>query len=220
MAHWQGFYTTAQVAHLTGIPLETLYRWKRQDVIRPSARVEDATTGAVIDEGYSYADLTIIRILRALRERQLDLRSAVIALRHLYARLGPPENGWADAQVFITNRRIFVVAPDGWPMTDATRLGQTVETRLMGDLLDELRDLGRGQSIVVAREYRAYVQIDPEVMLGRPVIRGTRVPTAMVASLMERYHNIDTVAKLYRPIKREAIVAAYRYEQSLNALAA
>ena len=60
----------------------------------------------VID-GYSYADLTISKILRALRKDQLDLRHAGIALRHLWERLGPPDKGWADANVYIEGNKIY-----------------------------------------------------------------------------------------------------------------
>src|SRR5450759_3388636 len=93
LAEWQGFYNSAQVSRLAGVPRSTLAEWRRRGIIRPSLRrVEN---GLVVDEGYSYADLTLIRIIRALRQRQLTFKSAVTALRHLTERLGPLSKGWA-----------------------------------------------------------------------------------------------------------------------------
>ena len=78
MPAWQGFYSTPQVARLAQVPLQTLYDWKARKIISPSMRVMDGNKQVL--DGYSYADLTIIKILRALREDKLDLRHAGIAL--------------------------------------------------------------------------------------------------------------------------------------------
>ena len=40
--------------------MSTLYSWKKRGVIAPSVEVVDKD-GYVVDEGYSYADLTIIK---------------------------------------------------------------------------------------------------------------------------------------------------------------
>jgi len=98
MAEWQGFYTTAQVSRLSGVPVGTLNEWRRRGIIRPSLQLVEA--GLVADEGYSYADVTLIRILRALRKRQLDFDSAGKALQHMYECLGLPSRGWANERVY------------------------------------------------------------------------------------------------------------------------
>ena len=88
MAEWQGFYSTSQVARLARVPRSTLYDWKVRGILKPSVWVMDGDK--VVDEGYSYADLTIIRLSRAIRDNKLNMRSVCVALRHLVDRFGQP----------------------------------------------------------------------------------------------------------------------------------
>ncbi len=167
---WQGFYSTAQVSRLARIPVSTLYEWRRRGIIRPSLELIEG--GLVADEGYSYSDLTLVRIIKALRDRQLDFDSAARAIFHMYERLGPPDRGWANEKVYIVGNRIYVDRPDEWKVTDATELGQKVMEMLFGDLFEELREGDEESSIIVPPQFRKYVQVKPEVMGGEPVMLG------------------------------------------------
>ena len=165
-------------------------------------------------EGYSYADLTLVRILKALRDKKLNFEGVGNALRHLYERLGPPSKGWAKEHVYVDGGHIFVDRPDNWEVTaDA---GQKVAELMFGDLFDELRDLEEGTSLVVPSQFRNSVQIDPLIMGGEPVIRGTRLPTATVATMLERYKSLGKLAQLYKPIPREKLEKAVEYERYLD----
>lgn len=214
MAEWQGFYSTPQVARLAQIPLTTLYDWKSRGIISPSVHVMDGKNKIL--DGYSYADLTIIKILRALREDKLNLRHAGIALRHLWDRLGQPSHGWADAQVFIVGSRIYAVKQDEWKTTVATQFGQKIETRLFGDLVDILQEPEEEGSILIPKDYHAYVEIDPTIMGGQPVVHGTRVPTSILGMLRAQGRTVTELAKLYFPIPRKTIVKAIEYEAFLD----
>jgi len=211
---WQGFYSTAQVARLARVPVSTLYEWRQRGIIAPSVQV--LSKDEVADQGYSYADLTIIRMLRLLRDDRIDLTSAGIALRHLYERLGPPSRGWADAHVYFVGRRIYAFRPDEWDTTDATHFGQKIETRLFGDMFEELRSLEEGASILVPQEFRQSVEITPDVMGGEPVVRGTRVPTALVRSLADKGKTLTAIVRLYHPIPKTDIERAIAYERYLD----
>ena len=211
---WQGFYSTSQVSRLTRIPLRTLYDWKSRGIIKPSIQLMDNDLVAL--DGYSYADLTIIKILRALREDQIDLSSAGIALRHLWERLGPPSHGWADAHVYLVGNRIYAEKQDEWETTAATQFGQKVETRLFGDLFHELKEQEEEGSILVPKDFRTFVDINPEVMGGQPVVRGTRVPTSILAILKAKGKSIKELARLYNPIPGVTIEKAIAYEDFLD----
>jgi len=211
---WQGFYTIAQVARLALIPRRTLYDWRQRRIITPS--LEIVVGEEVVDYGYSYADLTIIKIMRLLREDRLDLTSVGIALRHLYDRLGPPSRGWAEAHVYIAGRKIYAELPDEWQTTTATQFGQKVETRLFGEMFSLLRDQEEEGAILIPNEYLQHVEINPNVMGGEPVIRGTRVPTSILAMLSKKGRSLDDIATLYRPIARETIAKAIEYERFLD----
>jgi uncharacterized protein (DUF433 family) len=212
---WQGFYTSSQVSRLTGVPLATLNEWRRRKIVRPSLQL--VQEDLIADEGYSYADVTLIRVLRALREHRLTFDSAGKALRHMYERLGPPGRGWANERVYVEGNRIYVDRPhDEWGATDATQLGQKVEPILFGDLFEELRQMDEGASILVPSKFQQYVQINPAVMGGEPVIRNTRVPTAVVRVMLQKYKTVDRLARIYRTISKEALSKALEYEAYLD----
>ncbi len=218
MTEWQGFYSTPQVSRLARVPVSTLYSWKKRGVIAPSVEVVDKD-GYVVDEGYSYADLTIIKIMRALREDRLDLTSVGIALRHMYERLGPPNEGWSDASVFIVGRKIFAERSDEWRTTSATGFGQKVDTRLFGELFPTLREQEEEGSILVPRDYTAYVEIDPRVMGGQPVVRNTRIPTSMFPILLAKGKSIEDLTRLYHPLSRSIIEKIVEFEKYLDSAA-
>ncbi|MBA7619221.1 hypothetical protein ES703_26558 [subsurface metagenome] len=211
---WKGFYSTPQVSRLARVPLSTLYDWKSRGIIRPSILLKD--NDLVVLDGYSYADLTIIKILRALREDQIELSSAGIALKHLWERLGPPSRGWADAHVYLVGKRIYAEKQDEWETTAATQFGQKVEPRMFGDLFQELKEQEEEGSILVPRDFRAVVEINPEVMGGQPVVRGTRVPTSILATLKAKGKSIKELARLYALIPKGTIEKVIAYENFLD----
>ncbi len=211
---WKGFYSTPQVSRLARVPLRTLYDWKSRGIIRPSVLVKD--NDLVVLDGYSYADLTIIKILRALREDQIDLSSAGIALKHLWERLGPPSRGWADTHVYLVGKRIYAEKQDEWETTAATQFGQKVEPRVFGDLFQELKEQEEEGSILVPKDFRAVVEINPEVMGGQPVVRGTRVPTSILATLKSKGKSIKELARLYTLIPKGNIQKVIAYENFLD----
>jgi len=214
MAEWHGFYSGVQVARIAQIPTRTLYEWKSRGIIAPSIQVMD--NALKVMDGYSYADLTIIKILRALREDQLDLKHAAIALRHLWERLGPPDRGWADAHVYLVGNKIYAEKQDEWETTAATQFGQKVEARLFGDLFEELKRNEEKGGLLVPLDYQKAVEINPDVMGGQPVIRGTRVPTSILAMLKKQGKSVQELARLYFPIPEQTIDKGIEYEEFLD----
>jgi uncharacterized protein (DUF433 family) len=207
--NWQGFYSASQVSRLASVPRRTLYAWKKRGIIAPSVRIIDAEGRE--DEGYSYADLAIIKLLRALRVRQLNLRSVVTALRHLYDRFGPPTiTSWDKAHVYVVNKDVYAQKPDDWDTTLATRGGQKAEMRVLGELFEE------EAALLVPRSFTEYVEINLEVMEGQPVVRDTRVPTFMLAMMFEQGTSIDELAQFYSPIPARAIERAIAFEKTLD----
>ena len=213
-SEWQGFYSTSQVSRLARVPRSTLYDWKIRGILKPSVRVMDGDN--IVDEGYSYADLTIIRLSRALRDKKLNMRSVCTALRHLIERFGHPDKGWFDVHVYIANNSVYGERPDPWDVTEGTRGGQRVETRLFGDVFDILRDMEEGGDILIPQGFSQCIAIKPNVMGGDPVIKNTRIPTATIAAKQRQGTSIDRLAQLYAPVPRICIEKAIDYEKCLN----
>lgn len=211
---WQGFYSTGQVARIARIPRRTLYSWKSKDIVKPSVVVMEGEE--VIDEGYSYADLTVIRLIRAIRDKKLNLRSASVALRHLVDRFGTLNKGWFDVHVYIANNNVYAERLDEWEVTTATHHGQKIETRLFGDVFDILRDMDEDGDILLPKGFSHCISIKPNVMNGEPVIKNTRVPIASIAAKFHQGVSLDRLAELYTPISRLCIEKAVEYEDYLN----
>ena len=167
MDEWQGFYSTSQVSRLARIPRSTLYAWKAKNILKPSVRIMEGDE--VIEEGYSYADLTILRLSRAIRDNKLNMRSVCIALRHLIDRFGHPNQGWFDVHVYIANNHVYAERVDGWEVTAADKGGQKVESRLFDDVFDILREMDEGGDILLPKGYSQCITINPGVMGGEPV---------------------------------------------------
>ena len=208
--NWEGFYSTAQVSRLAGLPRRTLYDWKARGVIAPTVQLID-DTGMLVDEGYSYADLAIIKLMRGLRTRRLNLKSVAITLRHLYERFGPPTRvGWADSHVYIVGKDVFAQRPDEWDTTVATGHGQRAEMRVLGELFEE------EAAILIPKEFTAYVEINLNVMGGQPVIQNTRILTSTIAMMFEQGVSLSELETLYEPIPREIINKVIEYEKALD----
>lgn len=207
-----GFYTATQVARIARIPLSTLYEWQRKGIIKPTlvAVVGDAE----IDAGYSYADLTFIRILRELREGNISFDSAATAVAHLYDRFGPPGPRWAKAKVYVDRRNIFAERPDNWGVTAAHMGGQVVEERLLGDYIEGLRE--SEEAVLLPRYYRRHVQISPNIMTGLPVVRGTRLPTSVVAEFADRGESPAMIKRHFPFLSLTQIRRAIEYERFLD----
>jgi uncharacterized protein (DUF433 family) len=57
----------------------------------------------------------------------------------------------------------------------------------------------------------ARVQINPRVMLGKPVIRGTRIPVELILRKLSEGASEATLIDAYPSLTREDIHAAMRY---------
>lgn len=209
-SRWDGFYSIDAVSRLTLIPLSTLRRWRRDGIIGPSIIVGDPEKPEA--EGYSYADVTVIRMVRAIRQDRFDFHTAAIALWHLCERFGPPRE-WRDAKVYFTDKYVFAEQPDTWSVTEATQRGQATMTDLFGDLFEQLRASEQAGDILIPAQFREWVSIDPDVMSGEPVVRGTRAPTSLFVALRRKGHSVARICRVYSMIPRKFIEKAIEYEE-------
>jgi len=55
------------------------------------------------------------------------------------------------------------------------------------------------------------IEINPEIMMGKPVIRGTRIPVYVVLNLLAEGYDFKKIIKEYPDLTREDILAAIKY---------
>ncbi|MEK7154905.1 MAG: DUF433 domain-containing protein [Patescibacteria group bacterium] len=60
-------------------------------------------------------------------------------------------------------------------------------------------------------KYLDRIQIDPKIMLGKPVITGTRIPVHTVLDLLAQGYDIKRILKAYPALKEEDITAALAF---------
>ncbi len=60
-------------------------------------------------------------------------------------------------------------------------------------------------------EYRGRIVVDPRVMGGKPVIKGTRIPVYFILELLSNGWSVDDILREYPHLSREDVLAAIRY---------
>lgn len=211
-----GFYRPADAARIARIPRQRLAVWRHEGIIVPRLKIQ------VDDEapewGYTFTEVVYLRLIRMLREHSIPLEEAVKAVKHLEARWGPPSPAWGDVRIFTQARHVYVEGKDEWEVTDATQGGQKVATVLFGEEFERLRE--RADALLIPAQFRPFVEIDPSVRSGLPIVRGTTIETNLLYSLREQGHSYQRIHDYYPIISIAKIKAAVKYEGFLESEAA
>jgi uncharacterized protein (DUF433 family) len=59
------------------------------------------------------------------------------------------------------------------------------------------------------------IEINPKVMLGKPVIKGTRISVEHIISMLAQGITIDEILQEYKGLKKEEILACLQYAESI-----
>jgi uncharacterized protein (DUF433 family) len=60
-------------------------------------------------------------------------------------------------------------------------------------------------------KYQNRIIVDPKVMVGKPVIKGTRITVELILRLLAQGHTIEEILKAYPHLKKEDILAVLEY---------
>jgi len=58
------------------------------------------------------------------------------------------------------------------------------------------------------------VVVDPSVLAGKPVIKGTRIPVYLILNLLGNGYDFDRIIQAYPVLSKDDIKAAIRYSES------
>jgi uncharacterized protein (DUF433 family) len=65
--------------------------------------------------------------------------------------------------------------------------------------------------------FEEYIEVNPKVMLGKPIIKGTRITVELILEKTTYGYGVDDILRAYPHLKREQVLAAYAYAlQSLQ----
>ena len=60
-------------------------------------------------------------------------------------------------------------------------------------------------------EWQKYIQTDPNVMMGKPVFAGTRIPVELIFEKIGAGESIDQILEAYPRLTRQAVLAAFMF---------
>lgn len=60
------------------------------------------------------------------------------------------------------------------------------------------------------------IEVNPKIMAGKPVIKGTRIPVYLILDLLAEGRTVSDVIKAYPDIKEEDVRAALHYAGHLT----
>lgn len=163
--------------------------------------------------GYTFESLVFLRLIRMLREQRITLLKAAAAVRSIRERFGPLGSNWAEARIFADKGKVFVYKRDEWETTVAPTHQRVIE-QLFGEDFAGLRD--RADALLIPKEFKRYVEIDPAIRNGLPIVRNTTLPTNVIHSLRRQNYKYEQIQAMYPFIERSKIIGADRYEEFLD----
>ena len=57
------------------------------------------------------------------------------------------------------------------------------------------------------------IVVDPKILAGKPIIKGTRIPVYLVLNLLANGYNFDKIIEAYPRLTKEDIEAAIKYSE-------
>jgi uncharacterized protein (DUF433 family) len=63
----------------------------------------------------------------------------------------------------------------------------------------------------MGEDWRERITVDPKVLSGKPIIKGTRIAVEFILELLANSWTVEDILKNYPQLKREDIAAALKY---------
>ena len=60
-------------------------------------------------------------------------------------------------------------------------------------------------------DWKSRITIDPEILAGKPIIKGTRIPVELILDLLANGWTTEEILENYPQLKKEDIIAALKY---------
>jgi uncharacterized protein (DUF433 family) len=60
-------------------------------------------------------------------------------------------------------------------------------------------------------DWRSRITIDPKVLAGKPVVRGTRISVEFILDMLANSWTIEEILENYPQLKKEDVIAALKY---------
>ncbi len=180
----RGHYLAHEVGSLAGVSGDRIGQWARRGYIRASQSMGRPHV-------YSYQDIAEAMVVHELADAGADLKSIKRAIKRLRDRYGMdwPLQHHSDRLGTVHGT---VVEYDGQAALDLGGKGSPLQGVLDPDNLRKIAgQLERGGWAVRDLPDLKHIEVNPDRLSGRPVIRGLRVAASMVAELAARPEGVE-----------------------------
>lgn len=201
----KGLYSPRVAARVAQIRYQSFQAWAKANLLHPTFKIQwDKKTESI----YSYYDLLLIRLIRRLRDKGFRAKTIKHTLDTIAAMSGGGPHAWTRATICVAAGYIVAFLPEKpeWNPIAASKGPQKMEIVFFPELIEELK------KELVPDRFR-YVEIDPEVLGGTPVIKGTRIPTDFIQTIHQQEGNPK---EAYPELSDEQIKDAIAYEEFLT----
>lgn len=202
----KGLYTPRLAAKVARVRYQNFQAWAKANLLTPSLKIN---WGKKSENIYTYYDLLLIRLIKRLRDRGFKTKTIKKALNVIRDLSGGDPYGWTKATIAIDADLIVVALPgkEEWNPIAASKGPQKMEIIFFPELIEDLR-----RELVPDRF--KLIEVNPVILAGTPVIKGTRIPTHLIYSLSKEGVNLK---EAYPNLSEDEIKEANTYEEFLLA---
>ncbi|MFN8035392.1 MAG: DUF433 domain-containing protein [Acidimicrobiia bacterium] len=203
----RGIYDAVEVARLVHTTPETISRWASKQASKPA--IVDPLRGKL----FTFPDLISLYVVHELRLRQVPLDEIRSARRTLADALHTP---WpfAHRELATAGRALFAQLPGAKDWIDA---GKGAQGAFQPMVVPFLRPIEYGGDDLAAIWFPLDgIWVNPRVQAGAPCIKDTRVPTAVIQSLLDQGEDAEDIADDL-DLELAQVLAAHEFEASLPA---
>ncbi|MGD0794513.1 MAG: hypothetical protein ABR958_02810 [Dehalococcoidales bacterium] len=150
-----------------------------------------------------------------LRDKGISLINAVNAIKQINTRFGYPSKRWVEARIWVEAKEVFVYdSKDTWDTTDVTRGHQKVAEFIFGKEFTLLKE--RADALLIPSQFMDYVEIDPSIQNGLPIILDTTILTSVIHKIKIQGYEFSEINEMYPFIQRSKLIGAEEYETYLD----
>jgi uncharacterized protein (DUF433 family) len=201
-----GACSPSVAARVARIKYQNFQAWAKANLLHPRRVALDSKTESV----YTYKDLLLIRLIMRLRENGIRPREIKAALETIEMMSGGDRDASMKSTILVTGGVVAVFFPDKpeWNPVAASQGPQKMAVVFFPELIEELK------AELVPIDLSPYIEVNPEILGGAPVVKGTGISTRAVVSVKESGQDPH---EAYSELTEEQIKNAEAYEEFLAA---
>jgi uncharacterized protein (DUF433 family) len=204
-------FTVEHAARATGVSERRIRYWDQTGVLTPS--LASGGKGAPFGRIYSFRDLVGLRTLKELRDTYgltlQELRRVGERLQRLY------DAPWSSLRFSVEGGHLYFHGPESCLWISAIRPGQAA-LPLAFELGDIVQQTEAAASELVERRPEDIGKIvrNRHVLGNRPILSGTRIPTAAVWDFHEAGYDAAAIIKEYPRLTELDVRRAIAFEEN------